>query len=124
MQDIDFINGLEAGVGIVKRIFELSVDERRRVFGVADVAKILSHFDFAQLNELIKTVHEPQLRHYHIIRGIKVVEGHKKCVVESERYLFYPPNEIIDGFLKLHTLPIPDSKQIDFAVVEEIWVLE
>ena len=128
MQDKDFINGIETGLIMVRQIFELSVDERRRAFGCDDVAQILDKFDFQQIGELLKATEKKkskELHSYYIIRGIKVDEsGYKKVTVESERYKFNPSRELIESFLKYHTLPIDGIPQVDFATVELIWVME
>lgn len=128
MQDKDFINGIETGLIMVRQIFELSVDERKRAFGCDDVAQILDKFDFQQISELLKTGEsnkEKELKHYYIIRGIRINEnGKKEVVVESERYKFNPSRELIESFLKYHTLPIDGIPQVDFATVELIWVME
>lgn len=128
MQDKDFINGIETGLIMVRQIFELSVDERKRAFGCDDVAQILDKFDFQQISELLKTGEsnkEKELKHYYIIRGIRINEnGKKEVVVESERYKFNPYRELIESFLKYHTLPIDGIPQVDFATVELIWVME
>ena len=127
MQDKDFINGIETGIEIVKRIFELSVDERKRLFGLSDVALILIRFDFQQISELLKVDEKTfkELKCYYIIRGIKVDEnGNKKVTAESERYRFNPSRELIESFMKYHTLPCDDIPQVDFATVETIWVME
>lgn len=128
MQDKDYISGLEDGVGLVKAIFELSIKERKRLFGTESVPEILDKFDFQQISELLKTEEsnkEKELKHYYIIRGIRINEnGKKEVVVESERYRFNPPSELIDSFMKYHTLPIDGIPQVDFATVELIWVME
>ena len=127
MQDKDFINGIETGIEIVKRIFELSVDERKRLFGLSDVALILIRFDFQQISELLKVDEKnfKELKCYYIIRGIKVDEnGYKKVTAESERYRFCPSRELIESFINYHTLPCNDIPQVDFATVETIWVME
>ena len=128
MQDKDFINGIETGLIMVRQIFELSVSERKRAFGYEDVAQILDKFDFQQIGEMLKAAENKkskELHCYYIIRGIKVDEnGYKKVTVESERYRFNPSWELIDSFMKYHTLPIDGIPQVDFATVETIWVME
>lgn len=52
--DKAFIDGLEAGVNMVKGIFELSIHERINKFGMTDVASILDTFDFAQIKNLLE----------------------------------------------------------------------
>ena len=55
----DYINGLEAGVNMVKAIFELPVDKRKKFFGSDNVANILDKFDFIQIHELIRVAAMP-----------------------------------------------------------------
>ena len=51
MNDKQYVDGLEAGVTLVKAIFALPAYERKAVFGTSDVATILDRFNFAELNE-------------------------------------------------------------------------
>lgn len=128
MQDKDYISGLEDGVGLVKAIFELGIRERKRLFGTESVPEILDKFDFQQISELLKAEKKDnikELKCYYVIRGIRINENGKKEVsVESERYRFNPSWELIDSFMKYHTLPIDGIPQVDFATVETIWVME
>ena len=127
MQDKDYISGLEDGVGLVKRIYELGVNVRKKMFGCEDVAQIIDRFDFAQINEILKAKKDKikELHTFYIIRGIKVdTDGTKKVTIESEKYNFYPTWEQMESFMRYHTLPIANVPQVDFAVVETIWVYE
>lgn len=53
-RDLAFVNGIETGVGLVKKIFELTVDERYTRFDEADVATILDRYNFAEISELLR----------------------------------------------------------------------
>lgn len=118
--DREYINGLEDGVNMTKAIFALSTSERESRFGSADVAQILDKFDFAQIKELMSAEIEvqPEIKGYYVLRGYKDGE----CVVVSTRFKFPPQPDLIDGFIRLHTLP--DSEMIDYAVAEHRWVRE
>ena len=126
MKDKDYIDGLEDGINLVKQIYELSVSQRKKMFGSETVPDILDRFDFAQINTILESKQPTkELKCFYIIRGIKVDKnGYKKVTVESERYKYNPSWDVIDSFMKYHTLPIDNIPQVDFATVECIWVYE
>lgn len=114
-KDSAYINGLSDGVGMVKTIFEMSIEERMERFGKANISMILDEYDFQQIKEHLET-----LKTYFIIRGIRVDDnGYKKVVVESDRLTFRPDEVLINAFLNCHK-----NKNISFAAVETIYVRE
>ena len=55
-RDLAFINGLEAGVELVKKVFELTVDERKTLFDETLVADILDKYNFAEILDAIRGI--------------------------------------------------------------------
>lgn len=53
-RDRAFTNGMEEGVGMVKRIFEMLTYEREMLFDETDVAKILDKYEFWQIKEILE----------------------------------------------------------------------
>lgn len=53
-EDRAFVNGMEAGVLMIKQIFEMTVNQRINKFGMSDVASIIDTFDFAQIKNLLE----------------------------------------------------------------------
>ena len=53
-RDLAFINGMEYGVHMVIELFELTVDERKALFGETLVANILDKFNFAEIHETLR----------------------------------------------------------------------
>lgn len=52
--DISYTNGIEAGVELVKNIFELTTFQRYEKFKLTDVASILDRYDFTQLMAIMR----------------------------------------------------------------------
>jgi hypothetical protein len=114
-KDSAYINGLSDGVGMVKTIFEMSIEERMERFGKANISQILDEYDFQQIKDRLET-----LKKYYIIRGINVdKDGFKKVVVETDRLSFEPDELLINAFLNCHK-----DKNITFAVAQTIYVRE
>lgn len=117
----NYISGMEDGVKMVKTILGLPRDIRKKFFYDTDIAKILDHFDFQQIHELLKAVdREPQkeLHKYYVIRGIKVRDdGVKKVISESGRLKFEPDEDMVKAFMECHP-------HVSFSSVETIYVLE
>ena len=112
MDDRQYVDGMETGVELVKRIFEIGIEERVKRFGTNDVATILDRYDFAELFDRMDCLNK-----YYIIRGIKDSHIRKDVVAESGRLKFPPDKTMIKAFMNVH-------KDADFAVVEEIFVKE
>lgn len=55
-KDLAFVNGVEAGITLVKRIFELSVSDRTNMFGESNVASILDRYNFAEISEILRGI--------------------------------------------------------------------
>lgn len=112
MDDRQYIDGMEMGVDLVKRIYELTADERIEKFGATSVPEILDTFDFAELFERMNGLNK-----YFVIRGIKDTKIRKEVIAESGRLKFPPDETMIMAFMNIH-------KEADFAVVEEIYAKE
>lgn len=112
--DKAYVQGMSDGVEMVKALFEMSTDERQEKFGHFLVAEILDNFDFIQIRERMESLNK-----YYIIRGIVANDQVKRCVVESDRLSFKPDEVLINAFLNCHK-----DKNINFAIVEEIFVRE
>lgn len=54
-KDLAYINGVEAGITLVKKVFELTVDERLTLFDESDVATILDDYNFAEISDLLRS---------------------------------------------------------------------
>lgn len=116
----NYFDGMEDGVLMVKRIFELSVHERLKHFEETSVPHILDKFDFQQLHEILSKPElkpDKELKKYYIIRGIKTSIGNKKAIAESGRLYIEPTDEMIEAFLLNHS-------EADFAVTETIYTRE
>lgn len=110
-----YIQGLEDGIGLVKTLFSLSLDERLDKFGEHQVATILDRYDFTEIKERLET-----LSKYYVIRGIREeCDGVKKCVVESDRLTMKPDDVLINAFLNCHK-----KRNISFVSVETIYIRE
>lgn len=110
-----YIQGLEDGIGLVKALYSLSIDERLDRFEEHQVPTILDKYDFAQIKERLETLNK-----YYVIRGIREeCDGVKRCVVESDRLSFKPDDVLINAFLNCHK-----EKKISFVSVETIYVRE
>lgn len=55
-KDLAFINGVEYGVNLVIKLFELTVDERKAMFGETLVANILDRYNFAEIHETLRGI--------------------------------------------------------------------
>ena len=117
---MNYFDGMEDGIGMVRRILELDMSERKKHFGDYDVLVILDKFDFQQLHEILskpKLKPDKELKKYYIIRGIKTSIGNKKAIAESGRLYIEPTDEMIEAFLLNHS-------EADFAVTETIYTRE
>ena len=114
--DEAYINGMEHMYDIIKRILELSLEERTSRFGSPNLPTILDKFDFAQLRERMVE----RIEKKYVIRGITINDYHqKKVAVESDPLDIKPDETLINAFLNCHK-----NKNISFAVVETIYVRE
>ena len=117
----NYISGMEDGVIMVKKILGLPRDIRKKFFYDTDIAKILDHFDFQQIHELLKAVErepEKELHRYYVIRGIKINDyNQKKVIAESGLLKFEPDADMVKAFMDCHPY-------ISFSSVETIYVLE
>lgn len=52
-KDLAYINGIEAGVNLVKRLYELTIDERTNLFGDSTVPSILDKYNFAEIIDIL-----------------------------------------------------------------------
>lgn len=113
--DSAYIEGLSDGVNMIKKISEMTWEERDERFGYHDIGSILDIYDFSEIRERMESLNK-----YYIIRGIKDdYIGKKVCVVESDRLTIKPDETLINAFLNCHK-----DKHISFAVVEELFVRE
>ena len=55
-RDLAFINGVETGVNMVKKIFELSTDTRETIFDSVLVSDILDRYNFAEISEMLRGI--------------------------------------------------------------------
>lgn len=53
-RDLSFCNGIECGIGLVKKLFELTVDERMTLFDESLVANIIDRYNFAEIMEALR----------------------------------------------------------------------
>lgn len=114
-RDDAYTNGFSDGVDMIKKICEMTTDEREEKFGYQLIGSILASYDFSEIRERMES-----LKKYYIIRGIKDdYIGKKVCVVESDRLSLKPDEILINAFLNCHK-----DKKISFACVEEIYVKE
>ena len=88
--NVEYYNGMEVGVQIVKDILALSSQEREERFGKSDVAAILDDFDFEQMRNIMSK--EIVLSKRYVIRAIRndAVTFKKRVVGESLKYTEYP----------------------------------
>ena len=57
-KDLAYINGLEAGVNLVKSLFELSTDKRMTLFDDVMVSNILDKYNFAEIIEILNQLNK------------------------------------------------------------------
>lgn len=119
--DRNYLNGMEDGFLMVRKILEFPAETRKKFFYDTDIAKILDRFDFQQIHELLKAVErepEKELHRYYVIRGIKINDyNQKKVIAESGRLKFEPDADMVKAFMDCHPY-------ISFSSVETIYVLE
>ena len=116
LQD-NYINGMEDGVMMVKRIFELSDNERIKHFGAIRVDRILDKFDFQQLHEILQRPElkpDKVLKKYYIIQGF---DSFDNITDVSNKLRIEPTVEMIEAFLLNHSF-------VDYVTVIEIYVRE
>ena len=114
-KDDAYISGLEDGVGMIKKIWEMTSTEREEKFGYTRIGFILEMYDFAEIRERMES-----LKKYYVIRGIREENDKvKRCVVESVRLLLRPDETLINAFLNCHK-----DKHLSFATIEEVYVRE
>ena len=95
---------------IMRGIFEMTPEERIKVFKSSNVATILDNYDYKQIRKMM------YCKKMYVIRGINVDKnGFKKVVAESGYFNFKPKEVVISTFMKMH-------KDATFACVEEIYV--
>ena len=105
----DYINGMEEGVEMVKKLYEMTSDERKEKFGTTLVSDILDKNDFAQIAEKLK---EKRLVLRWMIRGYDKI-GNK---FESPWYDVSPSKDMVSAFIDYNTL--------EYAQIVSIYVKE
>lgn len=112
--------GMEDTVLIIKRLYELDVNERLAIFYTADVANIIDRYDITNIKKKLDHPHfeNKSLRTYYIIKGIcSNSNGAKMVCAMSGRLKFEPTDEMIEAFLSTHPIA-------DFAYVNKLYVRE
>lgn len=112
--DVNYINGLEDGFDLVKRVYELSEKDRKLLFGHTDVATIMDKYDVIDIR--LKLQSGFVMNEYSVIRGIKDYGDKIKVVVESARFKVITP-DMVEHFLET-------NGNVDFADVKKIYVRE
>ncbi len=112
--DMTYLNGVEDGIIIVKQLYELSTRDRLGLFGTSTVSNILERFSIMDIKDKLKN--GITLKKYKVIRGIKENGKQKEVVVESARFTDVTEDMVLT-FLNANT-------NVDFAVVEEVYVRE
>ena len=55
-KDLAFINGMEYGVNMVIKLFELTSNERETLFDESFVTDILDKYNFAEIHEALRGI--------------------------------------------------------------------
>lgn len=113
--NVNYINGLEDGYDLIKRIYELTEQDRELIFGYTDVAKIMDKYDIIDIQ--LKLQSGFVVSEYYVMRGIKDYGDKIKVVVESSRFKVVTAR-MLEHFLELN------GNIIDFADVKKIYVRE
>lgn len=112
--NVNYINGLEDGFDLIKRVYELSEQDRKLMFGHTDVASIMDKYDIIDIQ--LKLQSGFVVSEYYVMRGIKDYGDKIKVVVESNKFKVVTAR-MLEHFLEL-------NGNIDFADVKKIYVRE
>lgn len=101
----------------IKRLYELSGDERDELFGSTVVSNIIDRYDITDIREKLKKS-DKVLKTFFVIKGIcSNSNGAKMVCAMSGRLKFEPTDEMIEAFLTTHPVA-------DFAYVNKLYVRE
>lgn len=101
----------------IKRLYELSADERDELFDTTVVANIIDRYDITDIREKLKKS-DKVLKTFFVIKGIcSNSNGAKMVCAMSGRLKFEPTDEMIEAFLTTHPVA-------DFAYVNKLYVRE
>lgn len=101
----------------IKRLYELSSDERDELFSSTVVANIIDRYDITDIREKLKKS-DKVVKTFFVIKGIRSnSNGAKMVCAMSGRLKFEPTDEMIEAFLSTHPVA-------DFAYVNKLYVRE
>lgn len=109
--------GMDDCLLTIKRLYELSSDERDKLFDTTVVAGIIDRYDITDIREKLKES-DKVVKTFFVIKGIcSNSNGAKMVCAMSGRLKFEPTEEMIEAFLTTHPVA-------DFAYVNKIYVRE